>query len=217
MRPLLARLYRDTRGAAGLFSVLTLMALVMCIAYTAGLADATLDKMKVQDAADAAAYSGARVRGNLYQVYGFLNMAKVALYRRVLGCKMTKGQAAILMELGRISGVEVDPALYSDDVVLVGESVGDRAYKYAKLADDMQAYMEENFVDIIESEIRYVAEQHECELLADTPGGAPVFGDESDPFRYWWVHFADLGKWIDYEVWACDITRGIRDSTVEDS
>lgn len=208
--------WRDQRGAAGLFSVLTLLALVLSIGYTIGLADATLEKMRVQDAADAAAYSGARTRGNLYQVMGFLNMAKVALYRRANGCKMTRGQAAILMELGRLSGIAVDPELLSDDVVLIGAEVAEKAYQYAVLADDLQNYIEENFVDIISNEIRVVAEKHGCELLASTPGGEPVFGDETDTYRYWWLHFAQLGQWVDFEVWGCDITRGIRDTTVED-
>ena len=120
------------------------------------------------------------------------------------------------MELGRISGVAVDPALYSDDVVMIGSDVGARAYEYAVLCDEMQLYIEENFTDIITNEIRVVAERHDCELLASTPGGEPEFDRETDPFRYWWLHFAQLGQWVDFEVWACDITRAVRDTTVED-
>lgn len=206
-------LRQDTSGAAGVFSVLTLLALTLCIGYTCGMADATLHKMKVQDAADAVAYSGARVRGNLYQVYGMLNMAKIALYRRSIGYPISDGQNAVLMEMGRIAGISVDPGLLSDSVIDVGETVGEKCYRYAKLADDMQEYMAENFGGIIESEMRYIAEQHEVELLACTPGGAPEFGEEWQHGRYW-GHFLELERWIGFEQWACDITRAVRDSEI---
>ncbi len=205
------RFFRDTRGSAGLFSVLTLLALVLSIGYTAGLADATLARMKVQDAADAAAYSGARVRGNLYALMGFLNMAKVCLYRRHLGMSMynqdgdyREGEAAVLMELGRISGIPVDPALLSGSVIGVGETVAEKAYRYAVLADNLQLYIEENFLDIIESEIQLISREHGCELLVlpsdqnFLAGGNPAFGPEDDPKRYW-SHWEQMARWRGYD------------------
>ncbi|MBI3271016.1 MAG: Tad domain-containing protein [Planctomycetes bacterium] len=209
------RLARDTRGAAAAFSSLSLLAVVLCVGYCINLADATHAKMRTQDAADAAAYSGGRVRGNLYSMMGFLNMGKAALYRRSVGYHLTDGQARLLGELYRVTGVAVDPNVYDPSSPALTPDASRSAYMYAKLADDMQFYIADRFTDLIGSETKWIATANNCELVESATGRSPQFIREWNSFRFW-GHLIDMDLWEKppgvegWGFWDCNITQPIR-------
>lgn len=206
--------WRDTRGAAAAFSSISLLAVVLCIGYCINLADVTHAKMRAQDAADAAAYSGGRVRGNLYAMMGFLNMGKVALYRRNVGYPLTNGQAMLLAQMDRVTGVSVNPLIYSPDPLASVADVQKATRDYAEIADRMQLYIANRFSDLIGNEVTWNSKQNGGELVESYPGRSPVFALEWVPERFW-GHLIELDRWVDWEYWSCNIMRSVRDPDVD--
>ncbi|MEZ6188929.1 MAG: pilus assembly protein TadG-related protein [Planctomycetota bacterium] len=66
-------LHRDERGASLVFSAITLFGLAMCALLTYQLGMISADRLRMQNAADAAAYSGAVVEANNLNVMGQIN------------------------------------------------------------------------------------------------------------------------------------------------
>lgn len=79
----LAELPRDESGQSALFAVLTMMLIVTVIAYEHNVGVTVTTRIRLQDAADAAAYSGAAVEANALSSIAWLNSCETYLHSRL--------------------------------------------------------------------------------------------------------------------------------------
>ncbi len=79
----LGRLYADESGAAALFAVVSLMFLVIVVAYVHNVGMTVNRRIRLQNAADAAAYSGAMVEANALSAIAWLNSCQTYIYARM--------------------------------------------------------------------------------------------------------------------------------------
>ncbi len=79
----LRALPRDENGQSALFAVLTLMLLMIVIAYTYNVGTTVSQRVRLQNAADAAAYSGAVVEANALSSIAWLNNCETYLHAKL--------------------------------------------------------------------------------------------------------------------------------------
>lgn len=169
---------KDERAGVMVFSAMIMFALILFVAHTINVSDLTNEKIRIQDAVDATAYSGARVRANLYNSMGFLNMAKAALYR--LGYanasnSISPGQLAILAQFSQlIPGFEIDYGDGFDKATWQGMGTADKL-NLADLADQAQSSIALNFQDIITEELQRIAASYNMDELKFLMGQNPTF------------------------------------------
>jgi hypothetical protein len=210
---LMKRLLKDEQAGAMVFSAFMMMVLVFFVSYTVNVSDLTNEKMKTQNGADAIAYSGARVRANLYNSMGFLNMVKVALYRLLennAATAISPGQWTILADFARLIPSFVDDP--NDIRTWEGMGTSDILY-LANLADQAQIAISNNFDEIVSNEIQQVALTYNINSVTFTMGQTPVFHqiDLSDSeynlvfFRNFCQHVVELQHWIEPEPSGCEI------------
>ncbi len=83
IRRRLGGLYADESGAAALFAVVSLMFLVIVVAYVHNVGMTVNRRIRLQNAADAAAYSGAMVEANALSAIAWLNSCQTYVYARM--------------------------------------------------------------------------------------------------------------------------------------
>lgn len=96
------KIRRDEHASGLVFGALSMFCLVCFLAYTCNVTQITTLKIKMQSAADAAAYSGAVVQANIIALVAFINNMMVWVYRIIVAIIVIKIILAILAALSLI-------------------------------------------------------------------------------------------------------------------
>lgn len=122
------RLIRDTRGQTMVFGAISLFILVSFVAMVANVGELVSHRTEMQNAADAAARSGALAEANLVSTVAFLNDGMAYLYYNALR------YATNVVVFGTLAELKEDPANPPDSVVGVANPVQryDEAYREAE-------------------------------------------------------------------------------------
>jgi hypothetical protein len=117
LRQRLRRLPADEGGQSALFAVVTLMLLVIVTAYAYNVGMTASQRVRLQNAADAAAYSGAVVEANTLASIAWLNNSQTYLHSKLQQHMLDVvmySTASSIAEWGRYTKQTYDTADYND-------------------------------------------------------------------------------------------------------
>ncbi len=121
------KLLRDIRGQTMVFGAISLFILVSFVALVANVGEVVASRAEAQNAADAAARSGALTQANLVSTVAFLNDGMAYLYYNSLR------YATNVVVFGTLAELKEHPTNPPDSVIGVSDPVGryDQAYREA--------------------------------------------------------------------------------------
>jgi len=122
----LRNFWADESGQSLLVGVFTLFALAVMSLVIVGIGEATTCQMRLQNAADAAAYSGAQIQADCVAQIAWLNEGMAAIYYHTMRFAVDNATYAVLAELKEIEpfwdpGEDISPP---DEIIGVNNVVG---------------------------------------------------------------------------------------------
>ncbi|MBN2711501.1 MAG: hypothetical protein JXR97_03575, partial [Planctomycetes bacterium] len=173
---------RDESGQSLIFAVLTLFGLVMMSLMILGVAEATSMQMRLQNAADAAAYSGAQVEADCISHMAWLNVGMSDIYYSSMRYAVDNATYATLAELEDAwiafpSGSKADALGFSDDMNSKWQDAYDvaseeipRAERWLKRLSGIQHCISSIAPLLIERQVRFSSKYNGAESSFFYPG-----------------------------------------------